>query len=67
MEEGKMKMNNEHIEAAYRMVSSLSVSGDVVDIIWAVRQQLLMADADFAAKEGEGDGGQRDQQPAEGK
>lgn len=58
-------MNNEHIKAAYRMVSSLSVSGDVVDVIWAVRQQLLMADADFAGKEDKADGGQRDQQPAE--
>lgn len=44
-----MDIKNEHIRTAYQIVSSLTVSGDVVDAVWAVRQQLLMADRDFAA------------------
>lgn len=46
-----MKFNNKHIEAAYALISSLSVSGDVVDVIAAARQQLVMADKDFEKKE----------------
>lgn len=43
-----MEFHNEHIKTAFQIVSSLNVSGDAVDVIWAVRQQLLMADKDFA-------------------
>lgn len=42
-----MQFNNEHIKMAFELISSLNVSGDVVDIIWATRQQLLMADKQF--------------------
>lgn len=46
-----MKFNNAHIGTAHALISSLSVSGEVVDVIWAAKQQLLMADADFAKTE----------------
>lgn len=46
-----MDIKNEHIKTAYQIVSSLTVSGDVVDAVWAIRQQLLMADQDFARAE----------------
>lgn len=49
-----MKFNNEHIGAAFALISSLNVSGDVVDIIWAVRQQLIMADKEFVKEETDG-------------
>lgn len=42
-----MEIKNKHIETAYQLVSSLSVSGDAVDAVWAIRQQLLMAAQDF--------------------
>ena len=42
------KFNNEHIGAAFRIISSLNVSGDTVDAVCAIRQQLMMADRDFA-------------------
>lgn len=42
-----MKFNNDHIKTAFSLISSLSVSGDAVDVIWAARQQLLMADKQF--------------------
>lgn len=45
------KFNNEHIGTAFQIISSLNVSGDTVDAIWAVRQQLIMADRDFAKKD----------------
>lgn len=46
-----MKFNNAHIATAHALISSLSVSGDAVDVIWAAKQQLLMADKDFAKTE----------------
>ena len=46
-----MEFNNKHIKTAFELISSLSVSGGVVDVIWAVKQQLLMADKDFSKKE----------------
>ena len=46
-----MQFNNQHIAQAFQLISSLSVSGSAVDVIWATRQQLLLADKDFA-KEG---------------
>ena len=46
-----MKFHNEHIQMAYRLISSLSVSGDAVDVVWAAKQQLLMADKDFEKKD----------------
>lgn len=49
-----MEFKNNHIQAAFQLISSLSVSGDAVDLIWAVRQQLMMADQDFGEKEEEG-------------
>lgn len=50
-----MNFNNEHIKTAFLIVSSLNVSGDAVDAVWAIRQNLLMADQDFVKKE-ENDG-----------
>ena len=47
------KFNNEHIGTAFQIVSSLNVSGDAVDAVWAIRQNLLMADKDFAKAERE--------------
>lgn len=53
-----MDFKNDHIKTAYQIISSLNVSGDAVDAVWAIRQQLLMADRDFArAEEKEGDNG----------
>lgn len=46
-----MKFNNQHIKAAFDLIASLSVSGGAVDVIWAAKQQLLMADKDFAKKD----------------
>lgn len=46
-----MDFNNSHIKTAFDLISLLKVSGDVVDLVWAVRQQLLMADKDFSKKE----------------
>lgn len=46
-----MQFNNEHIRTAFELISSLNVSGNTVDVIWAVRQQLIMADKDFAKPE----------------
>lgn len=46
-----MEIKNEHIRTAYQLISSLSVSGDVVDVIWAARQQLIMADREAAPTE----------------
>lgn len=43
-----MKFNNKHIKMAYDLISSLSVSGGAVDIVWATKQQMLMADKEFA-------------------
>lgn len=43
-----MKFNNEHIKTAFELISSLSVSGSAVDVIWAAKQQMLMADKQFA-------------------
>lgn len=51
-----MEFKNTHIETAFRLISSLNVSGDVVDVVWAVRQQLVMADKDFGEKEEQADG-----------
>lgn len=45
-----MKFNNQHIKTAFDLISSLSVSGGAVDVIWAAKQQLLMADKDFVKK-----------------
>ena len=42
------KFNNEHIGTAFQIISSLNVSGDTVDAVWAIRKQLMMADRDFA-------------------
>lgn len=46
-----MKFHNEHIQTAFKLISSLSVSHDAVDVVWAAKQQLLMADKDFAQKD----------------
>ena len=46
-----MKFNNQHIKTAFDLISSLSVSGGAVDVIWAAKQQLLMADKDFVKKD----------------
>lgn len=46
-----MDIKNEHIKTAYQIVSSLTISGDAVDAVWAIRQQLLMADRDLARAE----------------
>ena len=43
-----MKFNNKHIKAAFDLIASLSVSGSAVDVVWAAKQQMLMADKDFA-------------------
>lgn len=51
-----MNFNNEHIKTAFLIVSSLNVSGDAVDAVWAIRQQLVMADKDFKEKEEQADG-----------
>ena len=54
-----MKFKNEHITTAFDLISTLSVSGDLVDLICAVRQQLVLADAEFETEQGEeeqGDG-----------
>ena len=48
-----MEFKNTHIETAFRLISSLSVSGDAVDVVWAVRQQLVMADQEFVKDEEE--------------
>ena len=53
-----MDFKNKHIEKAFLLISSLSVSGDVVDVIATARQQLVMADKDFEKKEAERDGGE---------
>jgi hypothetical protein len=47
------KFNNEHIGAAFQILSSLNVCGDTVDAVWAIRQNLLMADKDFTKTEKE--------------
>lgn len=49
-----MEFNNEHIKTAFMLISSLNVSGDVIDVIWAVRQQLILADKEFAKEETDG-------------
>lgn len=46
-----MKFNNEHIKTAFDLISSLSVSGGAVDVIWAAKQQMLMADKQFVKPE----------------
>lgn len=46
-----MKFNNQHIKTAFDLISSLSVSGGAVDVIWAAKQQLLMADKGFVKKD----------------
>lgn len=46
-----MKFSNQHIKTAFDLISSLSVSGGAVDVIWAAKQQLLMADKDFEKKD----------------
>ena len=46
-----MKFNNDHIKTAFDLISSLSVSGGAVDVIWAAKQQLLMADKQFVKPE----------------
>lgn len=46
-----MKFNNAHIGTAFSLIASLSVSHEAVDVIWAAKQQLLMADKDFAKTE----------------
>lgn len=51
-----MEFKNTHIQTAFQLISSLSVSGDAVDVVWAVRQQLVMADNDFGEKEEQTDG-----------
>ena len=51
-----MEFNNKHIQTAFHLISSLNVSGDAVDVIWAVRQQLVMADKEFEVKEEQTDG-----------
>lgn len=43
-----MEFHNEHIKTAFQIVSSVNVSGDMVDVFWAIRQNLVMADKDFA-------------------
>lgn len=52
------KFKNKHIETAFQIVSSVNVSGDMVDVFWAVRQQLVMADQQFETpdKEAEDNG-----------
>lgn len=42
-----MKFKNEHIKIAFELISSLSVSHEAVDIVWAAKQQMLMADKQF--------------------
>ena len=42
-----MKFKNEHIKAAFDLISSLSVSREAVDVVWAAKQQMLMADKQF--------------------
>ena len=46
-----MEFKNRHIKTAFELISSLSVSGGAVDVIWAVKQQLLMADKEFVEPE----------------
>lgn len=46
-----MAFKNQHIAQAFQLISSLSVSGDAVDVIWAARQQLIMADKQFVKPE----------------
>ena len=53
-----MDFKNKHIEKAFLLISSLSVSGDVVDVIATARQQLVMADKDFEKKEAVENGGE---------
>ena len=46
-----MQFNNKHIKTAFELIFSLHVSGEAVDVIWAAKQQLLMADKEFAKPE----------------
>lgn len=46
-----MKFNNKHIATAFKLISSLSVSNEAVDVMWAAKQQLLMADKEFVEPE----------------
>lgn len=48
-----MKFNNEHVKMAFELISSLKVSHDAVDVVWAAKQQMLMADEQFANPENE--------------
>lgn len=48
-----MKFNNQHIKMAFDLIASLSVSHDAVDVIWAAKQQLIMADKQFVKSEPE--------------
>lgn len=48
-----MKFKNEHIKIAFDLISSLSVSREAVDIVWAAKQQMLMADKQFVKPEAE--------------
>lgn len=43
-----MNFHNQHIKAAFDLISSLKVSHEAVDVVWAAKQQLLMADKSFA-------------------
>lgn len=42
---------NDHIATAFKLISSLHVSEEAVDVIWAAKQQLLMADKEFVKPE----------------
>ena len=44
-----MKFNNARIGTAYALISSLSVSHDAVDVVWAAKQNLLMADKELTS------------------
>lgn len=48
-----MKFNNAHIKTAFDLISSLSVSREAVDVVWAAKQQMLMADKQFVKPEKE--------------
>lgn len=44
-----MNFNNARIGTAYALISSLSVSHDAVDVVWAAKQNLLMADKELTS------------------
>lgn len=46
-------MKNKHLENAMAALSTLSVCGDAVDIVFVVRQQIRQADEDFWPQEAE--------------